>query len=497
MPEAPQIKDLVPDSSVVLFPLDRIFLNPNIPRQRSKAEPDAVLMDSMAQRGLINPIFIHASGELIAGERRFRAAQQLKWPTIRATIKENLDPLIAYQIELLENIARKQLNWQEEVVAVANYHNAKVQQSNGVWTQLGTANDVGMSPNNLGRYLLVAGEMGDEDVASCQTFTAAFNFIQNRAERARAAAQSRNLEFGEVAAAALNLPPIIPENATKEEKTAIILGNIDLQKQGTQVINEIDQAVALINSGKLAKAALEQHERKEQVSDIIINADALEWAESYSGPKFDVLHLDFPWGKGYKGSNTRKSPHVNPVYNDDPDIYFGLVDGLLTLQDNFTFPTAHALCWIDMSYYSWTIERFEQAGWKLVTPFPYIWTKSYQGVASDTKRRPRHCYEVCLMFSRGDRKIINLDKDHFEEQVDEKLHMNQKPQGMLRHLLNMFVDEHTAVLDPTCGSGSSLVAARALKSPRYLGIELDHSNSEIAKFLLARHAPKKEEADEA
>jgi DNA modification methylase len=90
------------------------------------------------------------------------------------------------------------------------------------------------------------------------------------------------------------------------------------------------------------------------------------------------------------------------------------------------------------------------------------------------------------MFSRGDRKICKLDKDHFDAAIDEKLHLNQKPIAMLKHLLAIFCDEHTALLDPTCGSGSALAAARLIGVPRVLGVELDSANADVAKFLLQR-----------
>lgn len=90
------------------------------------------------------------------------------------------------------------------------------------------------------------------------------------------------------------------------------------------------------------------------------------------------------------------------------------------------------------------------------------------------------------MFSRGDRKIVKLDKDVLDCPIDEKLHLNQKPIAMLKHFLGMFVDKHTAVLDPTCGSGSALAAAKQLGSNRVLGIELDPANADVAKFFLQR-----------
>lgn len=499
----PEAADLVPDSSVVLFPIDKVYIGDDEARQRKNAEPDDALLDSIAQRGLINPILIHADGKLVAGERRWRAHQKLaetrpKFKQIRATIWESLSPMVAYHLELLENLARKQLTWQEEVAAVARWHAMRMTTTSNAWTMQGTANDVGLAVSTISRYLLVAAELEDTEVAKCPTYTGAFNLIQGRAERARMAAQSRGLDFGAAAASALQLPPPIPLNATREEKTAAILDTFDLQELATEATDDIDKALAAIAEGKLAKAALEQQQALEIAGDVIINADFLEWADGYEGPKFDVIHCDFPYGKGYRGSNTRRTgrAHINPAYLDDPDIYFELVDGFLSHQDKFAFPAAHCLFWFDMQYYAWTIERFETAGWKLVQPFPLIWTKGYTGVASDPKRRPRHCYETALLFSRGDRKIVKLERDHQDAALEDKLHMSQKPQAILRFFLSMIVDEHTAVLDPTCGSGSSLVAARHLKAQRMLGIELDETNAQVARAFFVRNKPNEETSDE-
>jgi DNA modification methylase len=203
-----------------------------------------------------------------------------------------------------------------------------------------------------------------------------------------------------------------------------------------------------------------------------------------------VLHIDFPYGKNYSGARTRKtSVPIAPVYADDPDIYFGLVAGLHAVQDRLAFDAAHILFWFDMQYYQWTIDQFAAAGWALIQPHPFIWSKGYQGIAADVKRRPRHVYETCLLFQRGDRKIVKIEKDVLDCPIDEKLHLNQKPMQMLEHLLSIFVDEHTAVLDPTCGSGSALAAARKLGCQRFLGVELDPNNADVARFLLQRHAP--------
>lgn len=148
----------------------------------------------------------------------------------------------------------------------------------------------------------------------------------------------------------------------------------------------------------------------------------------------------------------------------------------------------HMIFWFDMVHYSALIDAFtREGGWKLAQPYPLVWDKNYTGVASDPKRRPRHCYETAFLFSRGDRKLVNLDNDIGAAKLEgEKLHTSQKPQAILTKWLKLVVDEHSAVLDPTCGSGSALIAALSVGAERVLGLEIDRSNADVATTLLKR-----------
>lgn len=473
---ASQIENLPP---VTWMLVDEIIVPED--RQRANAKADAQLMNSIERHGLLNPIIVHANKVLVAGERRLDAFRQLSHPRIPVRVFENLPPTARFEAELQENLARKQLTWQEEVSAIGKYHDMRTAAYPG-WTKMGTAEALGLSNTHIGRIIAVYSEREDETVYACPTLQGAFNLISARADRAKIAAHSRGLISLET------LPVHLSPTASKEERTAALLQNMKTGNLVAETVDDIDKSLKNIHEGQVAKAALEAERRREIVSDIIVNADFLDWAETYEGPKFDVLHVDFPYGKGYSGARTRRTgkTHIAPIYADDPDIYFGLVEGLLVLQDRLAFQAAHCICWFDMVYYQWTVDRFTEAGWNLIQPYPFVWSKGYQGIAADTARRPRHVYETALMFSRGDRKIVKLDKDTVDCPIDEKLHLNQKPVAMLKHLLGMFVDEHTAVLDPTCGSGSALAAAKQLKANRVLGIELDEANADVAKFLLQR-----------
>jgi DNA modification methylase len=62
--------------------------------------------------------------------------------------------------------------------------------------------------------------------------------------------------------------------------------------------------------------------------------------------------------------------------------------------------------------------------------------------------------------------------------------MSVKPEPMLKHFFEMFVDESTIFLDPTCGSGSSVRAAESLGAAHVLGLERDPEFHESASRAL-------------
>ena len=71
------------------------------------------LMESMRAYGLMNPIVINTRQELIAGQRRLEAAKRLGWKTIEAHIVERSSSIDQLEMELDENIHRRNLTAME------------------------------------------------------------------------------------------------------------------------------------------------------------------------------------------------------------------------------------------------------------------------------------------------------------------------------------------------------------------------------------------------
>ena len=94
----------------------RIRPNPDQPRVQFSEESIDELADSIAQRGVLQPILLRPLGDgfqIIAGERRWRAAQRAKLHSIPAIVREIDDAAMA-ELALIENIQREDLNAIEE-----------------------------------------------------------------------------------------------------------------------------------------------------------------------------------------------------------------------------------------------------------------------------------------------------------------------------------------------------------------------------------------------
>jgi ParB family chromosome partitioning protein len=104
------------------MPVEMIHANPRQPRRRFEQEATNELADSVRAQGLIQPVVVRPRDdggyELIAGERRWRAAIEAGLPTVPALVRD-ADDRDALLLGLVENVAREQLSPVEEARAYA------------------------------------------------------------------------------------------------------------------------------------------------------------------------------------------------------------------------------------------------------------------------------------------------------------------------------------------------------------------------------------------
>jgi ParB family chromosome partitioning protein len=104
------------------IPVESIHANPRQPRRRFDSEATSGLADSLRAQGMLQPVLVRSRPqggyELIAGERRWRAAREAGLATVPSVIREagDRDSLL---LGLVENVAREQLSPVEEARAYA------------------------------------------------------------------------------------------------------------------------------------------------------------------------------------------------------------------------------------------------------------------------------------------------------------------------------------------------------------------------------------------
>lgn len=421
-------------------------------RQRSGIAPVPLneLMESILGRGLLHPPVCWFDPEtktwvLTVGERRFRAIQRINdmkpTPTFNCgetsvqpgtipitPLGDYLDVVGRFEAELDENLQRSDLDWKDKAQALSDLHEMRLSVNP---TQ--TLRDTGR-------------ELADK------------GFVRTAAT---------GPESGASGAVQVRQAQIITQHLS------------DPRIAGARNANE---AITLIYKAEEERitSALIRRQLRDAVNDTapqleVRQGDLLDVLPKLDAGTFDLIIADPPYGIGADvgGFRTRTVLHHN--YADTPDIAKSLAQSILT--EGFRLTRARANCFIfcDIDLFDWLKRTAANMGW---TPFrrPFIWMKSEsEGLAPWGAQGPRITTEFIFYATKGQRGLNASPVDVISvRRVPriERIHAAEKPVELLRRLIECSTLPGDSVLDPCCGSGSTLVACRELKR-RGLGIEKD------------------------
>src|SRR5215471_3363752 len=472
-------------------------------RQRTHIESED-LQRSIRQIGLINPIVVRTDEQgrhvLVAGERRLNACKAIGWEEIHVQFAHELTPSEASIIELEENIKRKELPWQDLVVAVGSLHalhTEQAEQGDGKWTKAATAQVISLNESTVSLYLKVHKFINDDRVRKCTTVRQAYDVLERRDSRKVEAAFAQLLEgdYDEDAEAAAlfddgeGLPK--PRPLTAEEiKTA---QELDLEDRGLVKINGIwtadpNRALTGVSTPTLVPITIEGKPKKNgyagDLSADIQHVSFLDWAPAYTGPRFNFVHVDFPYGAVEVGPQMQGNEHT--IYHDSPELYMSLLECFCENLDRFFSVSGWIMFWYSERLGRETRDYFKYKAPSLdIQTHPLIWLHSdNSGISPDHRYRPRHIYDTCLLIRRGDMQLVRMKSDAIAGQTRRRSIPSTRPEPMLRYFFEMLVDDQTSLFDPTCGSGAALRAAESLGAKRVLGLEVDWQYCEAARLAL-------------
>ena len=438
--------------------------------------------------GFIHPVVTRQEdGQtiLVVGERRLTAALELNLPNIPYRDFAELTHQEAEEIELEENSKRRDITWRDQVRSISRLHNIYKSQTTG-WNVDQTAERLGMSRAYVYKILYVNDGLPTGRVDRAESIEQAFNTLQRFAER-----KAEEI-VGNIIAKGAELFANGASASVSADTDFIMVSSIAIAPEPNVGASAMD----LLNDvPALAPAPMPIIIAAPKPQEPVLCANFAEWIRTYTGPKFTLIHCDFPYGN-YRGGDSQGAMgalETEDFYDNDEGVYWNLLTTLTEGLDKIMSYSAHMLFWFSMNFYTETVKRLRSTG-LTVHDHPIVWHKTGGpgglGVVPGTAvTYPRRTYDTALLAVRGQRPLAKPGMNSYAAPTaGNKIHPSQKPEPMLRFFLQMLVDETTTMLDPTCGSGAALRVAEDLGAKSVLGLELDpnYAQSANTKTLQAR-----------
>lgn len=394
----------------------KIIISEERPRQRKELGEIKKMVESIKTYGQLQPIVVTRDMELVLGGRRL-AACILGGLQAKICYSDEIDPLILQEMELEENVQRKNLTPAEEVAAISNL--VKLRQ-----TRMGVP-----SKGKKGGYTL---EHAAKDIGKTKgTVIEAMNLAEM-----------------------LESFPNLSEAKTKSEIKAAYKG---LQR----VQNNLE---SLSTFEKLVKV---------NKRFAIENANAVEHMLSVEDNSIDLLFTDPPYGINIDkmamtvgGHTGGKLTTTGITYDDSPDNALGLYQILATESSRFCKNTAHALVFVGPSHFQAIKDMFNSAGW-LCSERPVIWIKQGSGQNNAPESWFSAAYEMLLYARKPEAKLVIQGKPDWIQcskvLPSERIHQAEKPIALCKELISRTSMPGQKMYDPFCGSGAIVESACSMK----------------------------------
>lgn len=400
------------------------------------------LKASIQEKGILQPITLNQKLELLAGHRRYTAASAVGLKEIPVLIREVEGEIDEREIELIENVHRKDFTWQEQAKLRARIHALKKEQD-PMWSGEDTAKLLDTDrmsvsrANRLAAALEVMPELGE-----CKTADDAMKLLKKAEENA------------------------IVQELARRQQTLIK-----------------DDHTAMSPKQKGLAATLKVADANYVVQDVFTYMKGLR-----TSGHIDLIECDPPYGidlpkvsdRGDKGVAVAQRDNN---YNEIPREQYADFLAQLTKE---LYRVAGTNCWMLFWFaFEWEAEAkllLRAAGWH-VDDVPALWHKGLG-------RTPRpdillaRAYEPFLVCRKGQPTLIKQGRlNVWVRNPDEKkYHPAQRPVGLICDLLGTFIDGAAQVFVPFAGSGATL---RACYKQGFRVIGVDNNEEYKPHFMLA------------
>jgi DNA modification methylase len=406
--------------------IDEILVEDRVRREMGDLDE---LCNSIKSVGLIQPIVINRENKLIAGERRLRALRKLSITElvheIHYVFNDELDPLRLKSMEIEENVKRKSLSWQEEILAKKRLLEI-LQEIHGVARSgnPGSSESTGFGVNKLAALL---GE------SNAQT--------------------SKDLELA-------NLISTVPQLAQAETKEAarrqVILGT----------------AIAISLATQAAKTPEEK--AKEQRWTLIEGDFTVTSVNSLTPKSVDLVIVDPPYGEDSQGMGPNSKTLLASAFIDSKQPTLQVLAQLAVETYRVLRPDRFAVFFFGFEVYSALVSFLEQVGLE-VDKTPLVWIKNTV-INTTPYTRYGRSYEPILIARKGEpkmfrpsqRDVLSFDTVITRGTQEQKFYHAQKPLALIEKLILDLTPPESVVCDFCAGSGTTGEAALRTKRRVFL-----------------------------
>ena len=419
-------------------------------RYRAEFGDLEALTESVKEKGILQPITVSTDLRLLAGERRIRAAVAAGLTKIPALVRKIEGEIDAREIELIENIFRKNFEWPEECALIQEIdrlykekHIAWIPREDGGlkpgWSSRRTAELLGKSVPSVSRALHLAN---------------AITVMPELAAYATADEASKVL---------------------KKLEEGVIIEELRKRQQAS-----MNGSGAALDRG--IKVMLKVADNNYCIGDTFTELAALR-----TGGMVHVIECDPPYGIALNQVKASKDSVTSNVhtYNEIPATDYPAFLERLTKE---LFRVANQHCWMVFWFGpSWFTEVkvcLKTAGWQ-VDDIPGIWVKEH-GQTLQPEIHMARTYEPFFLCRKGTPVLMKRGRANVFQFAGtpsgQKIHPTERPVPLIQELLEMLGVPQSIVLVPFLGSGNTLRAAYNLGMKAF---GFDSSGEYKDKFMLA------------
>lgn len=371
------------------------------------------LAESIKEKGILTPLTITPEFELLAGERRLTAAKLAGLTHVPCLLRKKEDVLDAREVELMENVFRKNQTWDEECALVREIDKL-YREKNMDWSIRKTA------------------QLLDKGLGSV----------------------SRYLQLGR----AIEIIPDLREYKTADEALKVLK---KFEEQA--VLDELSSRQQVhLDSGNLDKgiaAMLHLVDRNYIIGDTFKGL-----AELRRDGAVHIIECDPPYGINLQAlQRSKDSPTANVhSYNEiDTNEYQAFLDKLTKELYRVAAPNSWLVFWFGPTWWEDVKFFLTQAGWQ-VDDIPAIWVKSH-GQTMQPEVNLARCYEPFFLCRKGQPTITKRGHPNVFQYTgvagNLKYHPTQRPVELIQDILETLGMPGHTVLCPFLGSGATIRAA--------------------------------------